>query len=149
MVKKPIEEPKVKVSIFHKIADFCADNFGKPAFLGVHIVWWTLWMIFSGFDPFPFQLLTLIVSLESILLSGLILNATSREGIKDRATIEKDLRIDRSSHELIFEIHKELLKTKRTRGGKDNGIKESESVSSVSNDKQSEAKQRKQRKSVS
>jgi len=120
MVKKKVEEEK-KLSLFHRFSNWCADNFGKPSFLIVHVLLWGVWMIFATFDPFPYQLLTLVVSLESILLSGIILNATNREGERDRATIEKDLRIDKSSHELIFEIHKELMKTKRTRGGKDNG----------------------------
>lgn len=145
MARKPIKEETPQLSFFHKFSNWCADNFGKPSFLIVHCVIWALWMIFATFDPFPYQLLTLVVSLESILLSGIILNATNREGEKDRATIEKDLRIDKSSHELIYEMHKELMKNKRTRGGKDNG-KESESVSPIADDKQSQTKQRRFRK---
>jgi hypothetical protein len=143
MVKKEIEEKKL--FLFHRFSNWCADNFGKPAFLIVHMLVWAVWMIFATFDPFPFQLLTLVVSLESILLSGIILNATNREGERDRATIEKDLRIDKSSHELIYEMHKELMKSKRTRGGKENG-KESKVDSLDINDGQ-EVKRKYRKKS--
>jgi uncharacterized membrane protein len=47
-------------------------------------VWFGLWIIYGlvrkdGFDPFPFQLLTLIVSLEAIFLSTFILISQNRD----------------------------------------------------------------------
>jgi uncharacterized membrane protein len=56
-------------------------------------------------EPFPYGLLTLIVSLESILLSGLILNATNRSGEQDRVLMEKDLNLDDHTNDVVQETH--------------------------------------------
>jgi uncharacterized membrane protein len=62
------------------ITSFC----GSLSFVWFHAVWFGLWMIYGlirkdGFDPFPFQLLTLIVSLEAIFLSTFILISQNRD----------------------------------------------------------------------
>ena len=56
-------------------------------------------------EPFPYGLLTLIVSLESILLSGLILNATNRSGEQDRVLMEKDLNLDDHTNDVVQDTH--------------------------------------------
>jgi len=61
-----------------------------------------------GVEKFPFGLLTLIVSLESILLSGLILNATNRQGDQDRKIIMKDLKLDQATHGHIEELRRHM-----------------------------------------
>jgi uncharacterized membrane protein len=65
-------------------------------------------MAFAIFDPYPFNLLTLTVSLESILLSGLLLNATNRSGNEDRRIITKDLKLDQETHNHIEELRKNI-----------------------------------------
>jgi len=97
--------------LFQKVSDWAAISFGSPLFFVFHIVWWSAWVLIP-IEPFPFGLLTLIVSLESILLSGLILNATNRSGDEDRRIITKDLRLDQETHNHIEELRhhvKEIL----------------------------------------
>jgi len=97
---------------FQKISDWCSSAFGSPWFLIIHLVFWSFWMTFAAFDPYPFNLLTLTVSLESILLSGLLLNATNRSGDEDRRIITKDLKLDQETHNHIEELRhhvKEIL----------------------------------------
>ena len=65
------------------LSDKVAYLSGKPLFLVAHLVWWGLWVGFKV-EPFPYGLLTLIVSLEAICLSGLILSASNRMAEKDR-----------------------------------------------------------------
>jgi uncharacterized membrane protein len=56
-------------------------------FLGVHGLWFTTWILWNcdlipgavPFDPFPFGLLTMIVSLEAIFLAIFVLMAQRRE----------------------------------------------------------------------
>jgi uncharacterized membrane protein len=54
-------------------------------FVWAHVVWFALWIGYdlfrrnNTFDPYPFQLLTLVVSLEAILLSALILISQNRD----------------------------------------------------------------------
>ena len=49
-----------------------------------------------------------VVSLESILLSGLILNATNRTGEEDRRIISKDLKLDQATHNHIEELRRHV-----------------------------------------
>ena len=56
-------------------------------FLAAHVLWFTTWILWNTgllprlepFDPFPFGLLTMIVSLEAIFLAIFVLMAQRRE----------------------------------------------------------------------
>jgi uncharacterized membrane protein len=55
----------------------------SPAFIVAHVLWFMLWLGFNSFssqkfDPYPFSLLTLSVSLEAIVLTGFVLMAQGR-----------------------------------------------------------------------
>lgn len=97
-----------KMKYFQRMSDWAATSFGSPWFLIIHIIFWGFWMTFAAFDPYPFNLLTLTVSLESILLSGLLLNATNRSGEQDRNIIEKDLKLDQETHNHIEELRRNI-----------------------------------------
>ena len=56
--------------------------------------------------------LTMIVSLEAILLSGLILSATDRESERDRQVMNRDLRISKETQKLLQHMHEELMEVK-------------------------------------
>jgi uncharacterized membrane protein len=92
---------------FQRISDWAANAFGSPWFMVVHIIWWAIWIMFA-IEPFPYGLLTLSVSLESILLSGLILNATNRSGDLDRKIIQRDLDLDHQTHQAVIQILEKL-----------------------------------------
>lgn len=94
-------------NLTYKISDWAAENFGKPAFIGFHLIVWTCWFFI---EPYPFLFLTLIVSLESILLSGLILNATNRQGELDRKKAKEDFDVDMETLVVAREILKRLEK---------------------------------------
>ncbi len=57
------------------ITRFC----GSMGFVWVHVAWFSIWVAanavprFRHIDPFPFNFLTLVVSLEAIFLSTFIL----------------------------------------------------------------------------
>lgn len=101
IVEKRIEE----------FADWAAHFSGSPWFLIAHVVWFTIWIVFQV-EPFPYGLLTMIVSLEAIILSSLILNATDRESAQDRQVMNRDLRISRDTQKLLQHMHEELLDVK-------------------------------------
>lgn len=94
-----------------EFADHAAHAFGTIWFLVFHAVWFASWVIFK-IEPFPFGLLTMIVSLESILLSGLLLSATDRESERDRKVMNRDLRISKETQELLKHMHTELAQIK-------------------------------------
>jgi CRP-like cAMP-binding protein len=65
---------------WERVADAIASISASQAFVLLHVFWFGVWIILNmilsqsrGFDPFPFGLLTLIVSLEAIFLSIFVL----------------------------------------------------------------------------
>lgn len=76
-----------KRSLSDKIADRLTRRFGTVLFLSLNAIWFTIWVILNTnlipgvepFDPFPFGLLTMIVSLEAIFLAIIVLISQNRE----------------------------------------------------------------------
>jgi CRP/FNR family cyclic AMP-dependent transcriptional regulator len=81
-----------RLSLFDRLADFVAAFSGTFSFLLLHVAWFALWLMVNGgffptipiFDPYPYQFLTMVVSLEAIFLSCLVLISQSRQAAKDR-----------------------------------------------------------------
>jgi len=96
------EEMEVHSSVLLRIADWLAWFSGSMPFLLSHTVWFILWISLNtfilgdkAFDPFPFGLLTMIVSLEAIFLACFVLISQNRQAQKDkvRADIEYEVNI--------------------------------------------------------
>lgn len=96
------EEMEVHSSVLQKIADWLAWFSGSMPFLISHTIWFATWISLntlilgdSAFDPFPFGLLTMIVSLEAIFLACFVLISQNRQAQKDkvRSDIEYDVNI--------------------------------------------------------
>lgn len=70
-----------------KFADLLTAYFGSVLFLGLNALWFAAWIIINTglipnvepFDPFPFGLLTMVVSLEAIFLAIIVLISQNRE----------------------------------------------------------------------
>jgi uncharacterized membrane protein len=77
---------------------------GSTPFLVAHVLWfgvWIGWNVSAGpraFDPFPFGLLTMIVSLEAIFLSVFVLMTQNRESaiaeVREEVTLAVNLRVE-------------------------------------------------------
>jgi uncharacterized membrane protein len=84
----------------HRVADAISGFAGSIPFIYIHVVWFTLWVainlgVLGGaleFDPFPFGLLTMIVSLEAIFLSTFILITQNRQEARSELRAEFDFR---------------------------------------------------------
>ena len=75
------------MSAQERLAEVVTNFAGSMTFVYVHVVWFTLWVAantgllgVTAFDPFPFGLLTLIVSLEAIFLSTFVMIGQNRQG---------------------------------------------------------------------
>ena len=76
-----------KRSPVEKFADFLTAKFGTVTFLMLNMIWFAVWILINTdkipgiepFDPFPFGLLTMIVSLEAIGLAIIVLVSQNRE----------------------------------------------------------------------
>jgi uncharacterized membrane protein len=75
------EQAQNRRSAADRIADAIANFVGSVSFVVVHIVWFGIWVIINAglfaivakFDPYPFALLCMLVSLEGVLLSTFVL----------------------------------------------------------------------------
>ena len=96
------EEMEVHSTVLQRIADWLAWFSGSMPFLISHTFWFIIWVSLNtfimgdkAFDPFPFGLLTMIVSLEAIFLACFVLISQNRQAQKDkvRADIEYEVNI--------------------------------------------------------
>lgn len=85
-----------------ELSDWTADMSASPWFLIVHLIWWGCWIGFK-IEPFPYGLLTLIVSLEAIFLSSLLLSSGNREGEIEKKIARKDLSISKETNMMAEE----------------------------------------------
>jgi uncharacterized membrane protein len=96
------EEMEVHSTTLLRIADWIAWFSGSMPFLILNGGWFIIWISLNtlplgvrAFDPYPFGLLTMIVSLEAIFLSCFVLISQNRQAQKDkvRADIEYEVNI--------------------------------------------------------
>ena len=74
-------------TLVERAADAITGFFGSIPFAILHVFWFVFWILanngyFPGitvFDPFPYGLLTMVVSLEAIFLSVFVLISQNRE----------------------------------------------------------------------
>jgi uncharacterized membrane protein len=77
-------------SVLQRLTDTVTHLAGSGFFLAVHAGWFGTWIAWNrgahAFDPYPFNLLTMMVSLEAIFLTGVVLMS------QDRMTHQADRR---------------------------------------------------------
>ncbi len=89
---KPENLLKELHSVEGKIAEYISSFAGSMLFVYFHAIWFGFWIIINqgflgpnlkAFDPFPYGLLTMIVSLEAIFLSTFIMITQNRQALVD------------------------------------------------------------------
>jgi uncharacterized membrane protein len=99
-------------SWFDKMVDYLTKFFGSVGFFVVNVIFFAVWMVVNRgvipevqvFDPFPHNLLTMVVSLEAIFLSIIVLMSQNRTSHVDDLREELDLRINIQAEEEITKI---------------------------------------------
>ncbi len=106
------EEMEVHSTPLQRVADGIAWFSGSMMFLIINGVWFTTWIAIntlplgiSAFDPFPFGLLTMIVSLEAIFLSCFVLISQNRQGEKDRVRSDIEYEVNIKAELEIAHLH--------------------------------------------
>lgn len=84
-----------------KFADKLTEWFGTSAFLIGNVVFFVIWILlntgvlgFKPFDEYPFNFLTMVVSLEAIVLSIIVLISQNRQAKTAELREEIDLQIN-------------------------------------------------------
>ena len=91
-----------------RLADAITSFSGRMIFVYIHVVWFGIWILLNtgwlglpAFDPFPYGLLTMIVSLEAIFLSTFVLISQNRLGKETERHADLSLQIGLlTEHEL-------------------------------------------------
>ena len=81
-----------------RISDLIANFVGSIPFVAIHVSWFGIWVgVNAGlwrFDPYPFQLLCMLVSLEGVLLSTFVLIKQNRMSQRADHRSHLDLQIN-------------------------------------------------------
>ena len=94
-----------------RIADKVTGFAGSLKFVYLHGIWFAAWIIINvgliglglEFDPFPFGLLTMIVSLEAIFLSTFVMVSQNRQG--KRSDLRSQIDFESNLRSLIWTAH--------------------------------------------
>ncbi len=120
-VNKEAEDTRGRVQ---KVADWIAEFSGSLTFLGLHLVFFFLWIVLNtdwvpalgwswlsplcGFDPFPYGLLTMSVSLEAIILSVFVLLSQTRQVAKDRIRSDIEYEVNLKAEMEVAHLHEKV-----------------------------------------
>jgi CRP/FNR family cyclic AMP-dependent transcriptional regulator len=106
-----------KRTAVQKAADWIAEFSGSILFLMIHLVLFFLWIVMNVgngvpgipmFDPFPFGLLTMAVSLEAIILSVFVLLSQNRQVAKDRVRGDIEYDVNLKAELEIAHLHEKM-----------------------------------------
>lgn len=102
MIRSMKAKADAKRKFSEKFADWITSASGSLTFLTVNVLWFIVWIVMNmewipgiiPFDPYPFGLLTMIVSLEAIILAIFVLVSQNRQSKVDDLREEVDLQVD-------------------------------------------------------
>ncbi|KND47059.1 MAG: hypothetical protein AB199_01350 [Parcubacteria bacterium C7867-004] len=101
------EKHKDTRSVGDRLADMISAAFGSWTFMFVHMLWFFVWIVFKV-EPYPFGLLTMIVSLEAIFLSMFIMISQNRQADRDRHQALDDYRTNVEAKVEIEKLQQDL-----------------------------------------
>jgi CRP/FNR family transcriptional regulator, cyclic AMP receptor protein len=123
-INEDIEDKRTRVM---KVADWISEFSGSLEFLFIHLGLFFTWIVlnvgplartdFGNFDPFPFGLLTMVVSLEAIILSVFVLLSQNRQVARDRVRNDIEYQVNLKAeleighlHEKVDHFHQEVMR---------------------------------------
>ncbi|OGY88623.1 MAG: hypothetical protein A3B30_03580 [Candidatus Komeilibacteria bacterium RIFCSPLOWO2_01_FULL_52_15] len=112
IIKSLKAKADAKRTRYEWLADWMTGAFGSVTFLSINIIWFGIWIVWNigdipgvaKFDPYPFGLLTMIVSLEAIVLSIFVLISQNRASKVNDLREETDLQIDAISEQELTKV---------------------------------------------
>ncbi len=94
------DEVPLSTNFGERLSDFLTSLAGDIRFVYFSFIWFAIWIVLNTriipgvepFDPFPFGLLTMVVSLEAIFLSLFVLISQNRQSQRDK--VRNDIEYD-------------------------------------------------------
>ena len=113
VARNPNEAIEERLTLVERVADWIANFSGSVGFLALNILWFGSWIGLNvagiwDFDPFPFGLLTMIVSLQAIFLSIFMLLAQNRQAAKDRIRSDVEYEINVKAELEVAHLHEKI-----------------------------------------
>ena len=109
------EEYESEIETFGaRAADAIASFGGSWTFIGLFVAvlagWVVLnsWMLAKPFDPFPYILLNLMLSMVAALQAPVILMSQNRQAEKDRERADDDFEVNLKAELEIYELHEKI-----------------------------------------
>jgi CRP/FNR family transcriptional regulator, cyclic AMP receptor protein len=106
------EEMEEHSTPLQRVADWIAWFSGSMPFLMINAGWFIIWIALNTtrigvpqFDPYPFGLLTMIVSLEAIFLSCFVLVSQNRQAEKDRVRSDIEYEVNIKAELEVTHLH--------------------------------------------
>ena len=106
-------EIEEKATLGERVADRVASFGGSWTFIGIYMFFLLMWMSFNSyvlvrygadFDPFPYILLNLMLSMTAALQAPIIMMSQNRAAYKDRLAAEQDFKVNLKSELLLEEL---------------------------------------------
>lgn len=119
-IKNPNLEIHQQLTPWQRASDTIATIAAGQWFTLFHLTWFGLWISVNlgaqvgllpaaiGFDPFPFGLLTMVVSLEAIFLSIFVMVSQNRQAERDRVHADLDYQVNVKAHTEILSLGQRL-----------------------------------------
>ncbi|MGE0386347.1 MAG: DUF1003 domain-containing protein [Gammaproteobacteria bacterium] len=113
--RNPNEDAEDRRTRMMKVADWIAAFSGSLTFLFIHLGFFALWLGWNltlpeadRFDPYPFGFLTLVVSLEAIILSVFVLLSQNRQVERDRVRNDIEYDVNLKAEMQIQHLHEKV-----------------------------------------
>ena len=100
---------KDELRLGDRIADKITDFVGSWSFIVIHVVWFAAWIVMPV-EPFPFGLLTMVVSLEAIFISTFIMISQNRQTERDRRRADADFETNVTAKKEIEQLQIRLAR---------------------------------------
>ena len=101
-------------TLSQKSADILTKFVGSWGFIFVSAIFVTVWTALNiygwvnAWDPYPFILLNLFLSILAAIQAPIILMSQNRQNEKDRSRTEYDYAVNRKAEKLIEEVKKQI-----------------------------------------
>jgi len=104
------------LSVGERISDFLTALAGDIRFVYFSLIWFFVWIVWNTnlipglvpFDPFPFGLLTMVVSLEAIFLSLFVLISQNRGAAREKVRNDIEYDVNLKAEIEVREIMKQI-----------------------------------------
>ena len=113
--KNPNVEHEEQASLGQLLADRVAAFGGSWIFIGVFFAVLAIWVLANAtilmnraFDPYPFILLNLVLSMLSAFQAPIIMMSQNRQNVKDRIKADLDYQVDLKAEMEIAHLHRKV-----------------------------------------